>query len=354
MGNPEQSPRGFFIVNKIILHCPSLVTVLNTIELAREKTMRKKQPSISKHKLTGLRQQLPLFRQALKDPVANEDFDGYLSFYQLPTNSDGTKLFAGTTEDKQTVVMSWQPKSSRGNVLVVHGYMDHTGLYGHLIRHLLSRQYRVICLDLKGHGLSAGMPFSIDYFDEYVSQIEEVLTVCKDSFDGSIHGIGQSMGGAILMQHNMHHGHMHNYGFQSLTLLAPLLRPFGWQKSRWIYYFSRHFTTTIKRAFRPSSWDQQFLDFLRYQDPLQPIRVPVDWIGAMDRWIQTFEQSAVNDFPIHIIQGDQDKTLDWRDNLEKFAQKYSAITATVIPEANHHLVNEKASLREVIFASIKL
>ncbi len=316
--------------------------------------MTSKKPPISKEILFGLRYKLPLFRQAINHPVANHEFDDYLSFYQLPKSNDDIELFAGTTEDKQTVVMSWQPKNSRGNVLVVHGYMDHTGLYGHLIRHLLSRQYRVICLDLKGHGLSAGSPFSIDYFDEYVSQIEEVLTICRNSFNGSIHGIGQSMGGAILMQHNICGGQLYDYAFKSLTLLAPLLRPLGWQKSRWIYYFSRHFLTTIKRIFRHSSWDQQFLDFLRHQDPLQPTRVPIDWIGAMDRWIKTFEQTATSESPIHIIQGDQDKTLEWKDNLEKFQQKYSDITTTIISGANHHLVNEIAPLREQIFAAIKL
>ena len=316
--------------------------------------MSSKKSPISKDVLLRLRYSLPLFRQALSEAIVDDNLSDYLSFYQLPTHDDNTQVFAGTSNDKQTVVLNWRPKISQGTVIVVHGYMDHMGLYGHLIRHLLSRQYRVVCLDLKGHGLSAGTPFSINNFQDYVNQVEDVLLSCKELFNEPIHGIGQSMGGAVLMQQNLLSRHSDRSPFDSLTLLAPLLRPLGWQKSRWIYYFSRHFLTTIKRVFRPSSWDQEFLAFLRDQDPLQPTRVPIDWIGAMDRWIKTFEQTATSESPIHIIQGDQDKTLEWKDNLEKFQQKYSDITTTIISGANHHLVNEIAPLREQIFAAIKL
>jgi len=316
--------------------------------------MSSKKSPISKDVLLRLRYSLPLFRQALSEAIVDDNLSDYLSFYQLPTQDDNTQVFAGTSNDKQTVVLNWRPKISQGTVIVVHGYMDHMGLYGHLIRHLLSRQYCVVCLDLKGHGLSAGTPFSINNFQDYVNQVEEVLISCKELFNGPIHGIGQSMGGAVLMQQSLLRRHSDSPPFDSLTLLAPLLRPLGWQKSRWIYYFSRHFLNTIKRVFRPSSWDQEFLAFLRDQDPLQPTRVPIDWIGAMDRWIKTFEQSATSESPIHIIQGDQDKTLEWKDNLEKFQQKYSDITTTIISGANHHLVNEITPLRKQIFAAIKL
>ena len=44
----------------------------------------------------------------------------------------------------------------RGTVFLVHGYFDHAGLYGHLIKHCLQQGLAVIIFDLPGHGLSSG------------------------------------------------------------------------------------------------------------------------------------------------------------------------------------------------------
>src|SRR5699024_4848989 len=42
----------------------------------------------------------------------------------------------------------------RGSLLICHGYLDHSGLYGHVIAHALARQQVVVTWDLPGHGLS--------------------------------------------------------------------------------------------------------------------------------------------------------------------------------------------------------
>ncbi len=317
--------------------------------------MHKPRGTMDKKTLDRLRLVMPLF----SDAVANPDtpIDGladYLRFYQLPPATHNLQLVAGTTDDHATVVMAWRPAISLGTVIVVHGYMDHIGLYGHLIRHLLARQLTVVCLDLKGHGLSSGAACSITDFGDYVAQVQSVIALCQEHFAGSLHGVGQSMGGAVLMKHCLIQSGNEDYPFASLNLLAPLLHPWGWKKSRRLYYFSRWFVKSIKRVFRPSSWDTEFLAFLRDQDPLQPTRVPLDWVGAMDQWISEFDKSEKADYPVHIIQGDNDKTLDWRYNISQFRLKFDALQVSIIKRANHHLVNEEETLRDSIFAKIKL
>ena len=317
--------------------------------------MNKPRGTMDKKTLDRLRLVMPLF----SDAVANPDtpIDGladYLRFYQLPPATHNLQLVAGTTDDHATVVMAWRPAISLGTVIVVHGYMDHIGLYGHLIRHLLARQLTVVCLDLKGHGLSSGAACSITDFGDYVAQVQSVIALCQEHFAGSLHGVGQSMGGAVLMKHCLIESGNEDYPFASLNLLAPLLHPWGWKKSRRLYYFSRWFVKSIKRVFRPSSWDTEFLAFLRNQDPLQPTRVPLDWVGAMDQWISEFDKSEKADYPVHIIQGDNDKTLDWKYNISQFRLKFDALQVSIIKRANHHLVNEEEPLRESIFKKIKL
>jgi alpha-beta hydrolase superfamily lysophospholipase len=132
------------------------------------------------------------------------------------------------------------------------------------------------------------------------------------------------------------------------------LQPWGWNQSRLLYHLSRWFVKSIKRVFRPSSWDKEFLAFLKDTDPMQPRRVPTDWVGAMDEWIKEFKQLPISQFPLHIIQGNNDKTLDWVYNLERFKHKFPSSSLSVIDTANHHLVNESEALRQEIFAALKL
>ena len=317
--------------------------------------MHKQRGTLDKKTLGHLRMAMPLFNDAmLKTSTPIDLLTDYLQFYQLPQETSSLKLTVGTTKDHKTVIMSWQPTRSLGTVIIVHGYMDHTGLYGHLIRDLLSRQLTVLCFDAQGHGLSAGAPCSINHFSNYVDKLNEVVAEAQGHFKGPLHGVGQSMGGAVLIKHLINHNSARLYPFATLNLLAPLLQPLNWKRSRRLYYLSRWFTKSIKRVFRDSSWDKEFLDFLRTQDPLQPTRVPTDWVGAMNQWIFEFERSGTNDYPINIIQGDHDKTLDWGYNLEQFKHRLPSASVTIIERGNHHLVNESEPLRTKIFAALKL
>ena len=311
--------------------------------------------TLDKKTLGRIRLMMPLFSDAVAKPdIPIDGFADYLQFYQLPLATINLQLIAGTTEDHQTVVMAWRPTASLGTVIIVHGYMDHIGLYGHLIRDLLSRQLTVLCFDAQGHGLSAGTPCSISHFSDYVDQLNDVTALAQGHFKGPLHGVGQSMGGAILIKHLINHNTAMPYPFATLNLLAPLLQPLNWKRNRRLYYLSRWFIKSIKRVFRASSWDKRFLDFLRTQDPLQPTRVPTDWVGAMNQWILEFKNTTKNNYPVHIIQGDHDKTLDWVYNLEQFKQRLPSTSVTMIERGNHHLINESEPLRAKIFAALKL
>jgi alpha/beta superfamily hydrolase len=77
-------------------------------------------------------------------------------------------------------------------------------------------------------------------------------------------------------------------------------------------------------------------------------------VGAMNHWMSEFEHAPANDFAINIIQGDNDKTLDWVYNLKAFRQKFNTLSVTMIADGNHHLVNEKETLRTLIFKALKI
>ncbi len=307
--------------------------------------------------IAALQKNLPSFcaEMSLVDQ-SNTQLLQYLNYYQLPIPLGELKLRAGTINVQQqpVVIMSWTPQNAVGSVIVVHGYMDHTGLFNHLIEHLLNCRLNVICFDLPGHGLSAGQPgFILDYAD-YVSALNAVIRVSQTMFDGPLQAIGQSMGGAILLKHLMQQGAGNNYPFSKLNLLAPLLEPQSWAIKRCLFLLTKNFLQSSKRVFRPSSFDQEFLDFVQQRDYFQPRTVPMAWVAALSNWIGEFKKFSGTDREINLIQGSGDKTLNWQYNLEQFKSKLSGLKVQIIADANHHMVNEIEPLRRQIFAALKL
>ena len=52
---------------------------------------------------------------------------------------------------------------------------------------------------------------------------------------------------------------------------------------------------------------------------------------------------------LNIIQGEADLTVDWRHNLPVLESKFTAPEILRLPDARHHLVNEREALRQHYF-----
>jgi alpha-beta hydrolase superfamily lysophospholipase len=318
--------------------------------------MRYAQSDYVPQNIQSLRQQLPPFNAGAEaDLSANTALCDYLNFYRLPTPNNHIKLLAGhlSDGDQQTHIMAWQLADAVGTAIVVHGYLDHTGLYRNLIGELLQRRMNVVCFDLIGHGLSTGEPGYISSYSDYVRQLNQVIKVASETCPGALHAIGQSTGGAILLKQLIEQVDASNYPFASLNLLAPLVHPKLWTFNRWAFKLTGRFRKTLKRVFRQNSHDPEFLYFLQHLDPFQPRRLPKAWISAMAEWVEEIENHSGSAFPVNLIQGDEDGTLDWQYNLKLLKNKLPNMRLNLIEGAGHHMVNEREDLREKIFAAIK-
>lgn len=307
--------------------------------------------------IENLRQQLPPFdAQAEADLEGNGSLRDYLNFYRLPMPGNQLQLFAGRLSDgdRQTHTMAWRPEEAVGTLFIVHGYLDHTGLYRNLIGEFLKRRLAVVCFDLYGHGLSSGEPGNINSFGDYVCQLEQVIRASAEICPGPFHGIGQSTGGAVLLKHLLEQPRPADYPFASLNLLAPLAHPRLWRLNRWAFKLTGRFRKSMKRVFRNNTHDPEFLHFLQHVDPFQPRRLPKAWIGAMAAWAEEIDNHHGSNFPINVIQGDADGTLDWQYNIKLFQQKFPNMELQLIHGAGHHMVNEREDLRENVFAAIRL
>ncbi|MCG8412585.1 MAG: alpha/beta hydrolase [Pseudomonadales bacterium] len=240
----------------------------------------------------------------------------------------------------------------RGTVFLLHGYYDHAGLFSHLIRHCLQNGLSVVIFDMPGHGLSSGPVASIDSFADYCESLLACLTLAQEKLPKPWHLLGQSTGGAIIMDSLLHHDLTNRFDIGQYVLLCPLLYSANWRWSRISFYLLRNFVSSIARKFAVNSHDEKFLYFLKNTDALQSQILPVSWINAMVDYHNRFLAANTTDTPLHIIQGTGDTTVDWQRNMQLISEKFPQSDITLISDARHHLANEAEAYRREVFERI--
>ena len=282
--------------------------------------------------------------------------DAYLRHYNIHFVEEFPGIahhFGAVTSDEHLIAAHlWVPKNAAGTAVVIHGYYDHTGLFGHLIRHLINRRLAVMSFDLPGHGLSSGEPASIETFDHYVEAFRACMAALESHLPQPWHLLGQSTGAAVAMEWLLANDVTRESSpFASVVLLAPLVRPYLWPLNRVVYEVARRLFTERPRVFRSNSENAEFLSFLRDRDPLQARVLPVQWVTAMIEWRRRFESHQPTNIAPLVIQGRADTTVDWRYNIRTI-QRLFAPRIFYIPQARHHLVNESPEIRAQIFQAI--
>ena len=91
--------------------------------------------------------------------------------------------------------------AARGEVVLVHGFGEHSGRYAALTEHLLANGYAVTAYDQRGHGLSDGLPGHIEDFSEYDEDLDRVVALTRSRAHGRpLFIIGHSMGGLVTLR----------------------------------------------------------------------------------------------------------------------------------------------------------
>lgn len=237
-------------------------------------------------------------------------------------------------------VQHWKQPDATTHLLLVHGYFDHTGIFGKLVEWAIDKQCNVTIFDLPGHGLSSGEPAAIDSFSQYAQAIGDVLSA-SDAPALPLWAMGQSTGGAALIEY----ARRYDWPFSATVLLAPLIRPVGWRKINVAQRFVRLFTKRIPRNFAKNSSDESFLTFLK-SEPLQCHSTSLRWVDALRDWLDDLQFEDLGVGPALIVQGDEDGTVDWRYNLPKLLRLFPNSRAECVSGAGHQLANESKKLRD--------
>lgn len=283
--------------------------------------------------------------------------EAYCRFYGLDlwVEHPGIQYHQGTLTagGHEVAVHYYRGRQARGTVFILHGYFDHVGLYSQLIDRCLGAGFDVLAYDQPGHGLSTGTPAAIGSFLEYQAVLSDVMAAVRGRLRAPWYAVGQSTGAGILIDYLLSNQHdRQSSEFRRVVLLAPLVRPMGWLGAKVLHSLARPFLTRWRRMFSANSGNSRFLRFLKEVDPLQARAVHVDWVTALRQWVPHIESARPVNFPVTVVQGEKDLTVDWQHNLRIIRNKFAEVEERRIPDGRHHLVNEAKDLQATVFNTI--
>lgn len=281
----------------------------------------------------------------------------YLAYYDLQNqNNKNLSLTIGKLKvfNFDVVAQIYKHKDldiakANGVFVFIHGYLDHFGLYNNLIKFLTDNNYIIIGVDLPGHGLSTGKIAHIVDFGQYAHSIEVLMDVIIKKYEKfnlkyiiSGFSAGAAIGTEYLLRNNG------SNGFDKAIWLAPLLRIPFWHYTELACYLLP-FIKLVPRQTKNTSHDPSFVTFIRYNDPLQPKMVPLQWIKAMHHWVKRLPKYKPLNIQTCFIQGTEDKTIDWQRNIPDLARIYLNHQVHYVPNAYHSLCNESLEYRALAF-----
>ena len=280
------------------------------------------------------------------DPAAySDEVLAYFAHYGLDCHGLDTQHWFGSFESAGFTLAAhlYQPAQYQATVVMMHGYLNHTGQFKHLIRYLLDKKYAVAVFDLPGHGFSSGETAAINSFDQYIGITQDFMQIVKSRLEGPFHGVGFSTGGSILIEmllENMAED------FERIVLAAPLIHWSAYEQSKGTYEVYKKFTDKIARFHRKNSSDKDFLIFNKTQDYLHSKHLSLKWVKALFDWNEKIEPMDPCDREVLVIQGDKDGTVDWKYNMKLIGTKFPYAKTIMISGANHELFNEAPQYKQ--------
>jgi len=280
----------------------------------------------------------------------SEDVEAYFAHYDLDCEDDVQHWFGSFESGKYSLAAHlFKPACYKATVVLLHGYLNHTGQFKHLIGFLLEQGYAVSAFDLPGHGLSTGQSARIDEFEEYARSVDDFMKIVRPRIEGPYHALGFSTGGAILADLLLAD---RSENFQKAILAAPLIRWPGYHQSKSTYNVYIKFTDKIARKLRKNSSDKVYRLFNKTQDYLHAQHVSLFWVKALFEWNDKVKDLSACDKEILVLQGDKDTTVDWKQNLKLLGEKFPNAKIEMFGKARHELFNEARQHRQKVLESV--
>jgi lysophospholipase len=272
----------------------------------------------------------------------------YFHYYRLDF-SGVTHWFGTYRSDCDTLAAHvFKPASPCGTMLVVHGYIDHSGIMRNVIRLGLDSGFAVAAIDLPGHGLSSGPRSSIQDFSQYGYAIGHFLEQYGSSLPHPLILIGHSTGCAAIVEYL----HMYNErNVDRVILCAPLVHTAHWVGLSMLGTCLGWTHVPWPRCHNTLSSDAKWQKWYNH-DPLEGKTAPANWLSAMNAWNKRLEHYPLFQTPVCIIQGEKDNAVDWRYNMPALKRRFKPMPIHYIDNGGHQLMNESEPVKSQVLGII--
>ena len=232
----------------------------------------------------------------------------------------------------------------RASVLIVHGHGEHIGRYDHVASFLVSKGLEVLGFDLRGHGRSDGRRAYVTRFDDYDSDLHQVVRHFKDRYETNrLYLLGHSMGGLIVLRYALaHEGEIAGVLASSPFVVTSVPVP------RTLLFLGDILSSilptlpTLDLSGRPVTHDEAIAasresDALAYHG-----RVRARTGNEMRRaGLDLHRRSEDLRLPLYIFHGTEDYLTDWKGSLAVFSKSGSPNkTLTLYRGLYHETLNE--------------
>ena len=286
---------------------------------------------------------------ALAPTAALAGFDDYAARTGW-ARTDSVSAFGSIAGRDGPLAVHWEvPPGARGTVLLVHGYMDHSGLLSDAAAHLAGRGWAVAAPDLPGHGLSGGARGDIPSFDAYGRALEAVLdTLEARGAPRPWVAVGHSTGGSALLA-------LVTAGerrLERVALVAPLvrMRSAGWVRAG--IPLAELATDGIDRSTKRRSTHDSAWHARMVADPLELRRIPLGWVRAALAWEVRADSIQPGNTRWLLVQGDADHVVEGPAGRALLERRLPGLRSVVVPGGRHHLLNEGRPWRARTWSAI--
>lgn len=137
--------------------------------------------------------------------------------------------------ERELFVRSWRrPGHVRAILAIVPGFNSHSGQYEWAATQFAAHGLAVHAVDLRGRGKSTGTRFHVDRFDDYLADVDSLLSIARARDPGlPVFLLGHSAGGVIATAYTLAHQDQlaglicESYAFQ-VPAPAPVLALVRW------------------------------------------------------------------------------------------------------------------------------
>lgn len=255
-------------------------------------------------------------------------------------------------------------KNPKANIFLIHGLGEHSGRYDEFSEYLCSADFSVHCLDLRGHGRSAGPRGHVVEFENYYADVENWIQFLENEnliAPCPCIVIGHSLGGLIASGFMTHFKGNLGVKLAGLVLSAPAFGAYPSTKNTLQKWLSAKVPGLIAHVQVPNGIDPKLIshneavvqDYIN--DPLVHSWVTPSFGAAYFKEVENLQKMALGvGVPVCVLIAGEEKIVDNQAILDfvttlKERAEAPPVTVKKYEGAYHEILNDHSGDKAKIF-----